>query len=246
MTMLCPSHRTGELSDGESVMNEYAVNEAVSDATGTGTENGLGEDWWEGHVVPPCPVESIVGRLRSQLIAWREMGASAWVVRILEEGYKLPFSRLPPVATFPNHRSCHQHEEFVSTAVADVLACGAAIPAGDDEVHVVSPLGVVEGKKLRLILDLRFVNKHLAKYRFRCDGLDCFAEMYQQGNWLVQFDLKSAYHHIEIWEPHRTQELPVAVYFGLRKKTDLHMYRAPRGGEAFRIIASESSLGLKL
>ena len=63
----------GELSDGESV-NEYAVNAAVSDATGTGTENGLGEDWWEGHVVPPCPVESIVGRLRSQLIAWREDG----------------------------------------------------------------------------------------------------------------------------------------------------------------------------
>ena len=39
----------------------------------------------------------------------------------------------------------------------------------------------------------------------------------------------------------RTQELPVAVYFGLRKKNDLRMYRAPRGGggggerEAFRI-----------
>ena len=29
--------------------------------------------------------------------------------------------------------------------------------------------------------------------------------------------------------PPRTQELPVAVYFGLRKKTDLRMYRAPRG-----------------
>ena len=25
----------------------------------------------------------------------------------------------------------------------------------------------------------------------------------------------------------RTQELPVAVYFGLRKKTDLRVYRAP-------------------
>ena len=208
----------GELSDGESV-NEYAVNAAVSDATGTGTENGLGEDWWEGHVVPPCPVESIVGRLRSQLIAWREMGASAWVIRILEEGYKLPFTRLPPVATFPNHRSCHQHEEFVSTAVADLLACGAAIPAGDAEVHVVSPLGVVEGKKLRLILDLRFVNKHLAKYRFRCDGLDCFAEMYQQGDWLVQFDLKSAYHHIEIWEPH-------VKYLGFKWKGVAYLFRS--------------------
>ena len=29
--------------------------------------------------------------------------------------------------------------------------------------------------------------------------------------------------------PRRTQEFPVAVYFGLRKKNDLRMYRAPRG-----------------
>ena len=47
----------------------------------------------------------------------------------------------------------------------------------NEAAHVISPLGVVEGRKLRLILDLRFVNKHLAKYRFRCDGLDCFTEM---------------------------------------------------------------------
>ena len=46
----------------------------------------------------------------------------------------------------------------------------------------------------------------------------------------------------------RTQELPVAVYFGLRKKTDLRVLGllGGGGGEAFRIIASESSLGLKL
>ena len=44
----------------------------------------------------------------------------------------------------------------------------------------------------------------------------------------------------------RTQEFPVAVYFGLRKKKRLAHVQGSKGGEAFRIIASESSLGLKL
>ena len=40
----------------------------------------------------------------------------------------------------------------------------------------------------------------------------------------------------------RTQELLVAVYFGLRKKTDLRMYRAPRGERPleYRGVASKS------
>ena len=40
------------------------------------------------------------------------------------------------------------------------------------EVVMVNPLLVVEGKKLRLTLDLRVLNKSLAKFRFRCDGLE--------------------------------------------------------------------------
>ena len=61
-----------------------------------------------------------------------------------------------------------------------------------------SPLGVVEGRKLTLILDLRYVNNHLATFRFKCDGLDCLVDLYEKGYWIVQFGLESAYHHIDI------------------------------------------------
>ena len=203
----------GEDAGDEEGGEDTSVGELESEESQSGSY-GL-----EGHAVTPCPTQSIVGRLRSSLEAWRRMGASNWVLKVLEQGYKLPFLSLPPIAQFKNHSSCSQHESFVSSAVEDLLACGAAIPANGTDVHVVSPLGVVEGKKLRLILDLRYVNKHLAKYRFRCDGLDCFAEMYQQGDWLVQFDLKSAYHHIEIWEPH-------VKYLGFQWKGVLYLFRA--------------------
>ena len=38
-------------------------------------------------MVMPCPNEYIVGRLCACLPVWREIGASAWVLRVLLEGY---------------------------------------------------------------------------------------------------------------------------------------------------------------
>ena len=37
------------------------------------------------------------GRLRKCVGFWREMGASQWVLNILENGYRLPFVKKPPV-----------------------------------------------------------------------------------------------------------------------------------------------------
>ena len=92
--------------------------------------------------------------------------------------------------------------EFVDGAIAELVQCGSAKEAHESNVHVISPLGVVEGKKLRLILDLRYVNSHLATFPFKCDGLDCLVDMYKRHDWIVQFDLKSAYHHIDMWPVH--------------------------------------------
>ena len=69
--------------------------------------------------------------------------------------------------------------------------------------------------KLRLILDLRYVNNHLANFRLKCDGLDCLVDMYEKGVWIVQFDLKSACHHT--WPPH-------AKYLGFKWKGRLCVF----------------------
>lgn len=69
-------------------------------------------------------------------------------------------------------------------------------------MYVVKPLGVVEGRKLCLLLDLRYVNRHLAKFKFKCDGLDCVVCTYKQGDGIIQFDVKSAYHHFNFWPLH--------------------------------------------
>jgi hypothetical protein len=70
---------------------------------------------------------------------------------------------------------------------------------------VVNPLSVSireDGKK-RLILDLRHVNPHLFKFKFKCEDVDLFTQLVQPSQFLFTFDIKSAYHHVEIFEEHR-------------------------------------------
>ena len=62
---------------------------------------------------------------------------------------------------------------FVCEAIEQLLLAGSAVEVKCDQAHVCSPLGVVSIKngKLRLILDLRFLNEHLAKRKFKFQDL---------------------------------------------------------------------------
>ena len=69
----------------------------------------------------------------------------------------------------------------------DVQACGCSL------------LGVCSnGKKLRLILDLRYVCKRLVQCKLNMEDLKTVARVFEKGDSIVTFDLKSAYHHIPI------------------------------------------------
>ena len=107
-------------------------------------------------------------RLRKCVGFWREMGASQWVLNILENGYRLPFVKKPPVGVKRNQASCKEHEQFVDEAVAALVQFGSAATVKEGDLECISPLGVVKGaRKLRLILDLSQVNVCLKKYRFK-------------------------------------------------------------------------------
>ena len=58
--------------------------------------------------------------------------------------------------------------------------------------HVVNPLSLLEGKKLRLVLDLRYVNQFLQKQSFRYEDLKTLqSEVFQQDYYFFTFDLES-------------------------------------------------------
>ena len=72
--------------------------------------------------------------------------------------------------------------------------------------YVVNPLSVSiqpNGKK-RLILDLRYVNKHLIKQRVKYEDWKIALSYFQKGAFMILFDLKSGYHYIDICPHHQT------------------------------------------
>jgi hypothetical protein len=78
-----------------------------------------------------------------------------------------------------------------------------------NEVHVlpkvVNPLTVAENRnKLRLVLDCRQINPHLHKFRFKYEDATEASHMFEKGDLPFTYDLRSAYHHLEIFEDHKT------------------------------------------
>jgi hypothetical protein len=101
---------------------------------------------------------------------------------------------------FKNAPSALKHYEFVSGAVAEMLAENAVnrLPLGVKPM-VVSSLGVVPKRgtgKFRLTVNLRYVNRHLGKKVFKFEGLKDLADLAEMGDLAVSYDLMSGYYHV--------------------------------------------------
>lgn len=70
---------------------------------------------------------------------------------------------------------------------------------------VVNPITVATNKsgKKRLVLDIRHLNKCLAKFKFKYKDVSVARQLFQKGTHLFSWDLRSAYHHISVFPPHR-------------------------------------------
>ena len=83
-----------------------------------------------------------------------------------------------------------------------MLEAGAAsaLPPGGIPT-VVRPLGVVtkaHSTKLRLIINMIYVNDHLAKRVFKFEGLSDLADMFEKGDYSISYDLTSGYYNVPL------------------------------------------------
>ena len=109
---------------------------------------------------------------------------------VIREGYKLPLLTIPESCGLANNKSAIDNACFVTKALEDRIAANC-ISIVNSQPRVVNPLTVsvrAEGKK-RLVLDLRHVNPQ---------------QLLAEGYYLYTFNIKSAYHHVEIFDSHRT------------------------------------------
>ena len=121
----------------------------------------------------------------------------------ITKGYVLPLITDPPAYKQANQKSALEHKEFVDEAITDLLnnGCIQRVPTAP---HMCSPLSVVcnsEGKK-RLVVNLRYINQFLKIDSFKYEDLRTLLSILNPTDFLFKFDLKSGYHHVEIFEPH--------------------------------------------
>ena len=74
-----------------------------------------------------------------------------------------------------------------------------------DNLHVINPLSVStqSSGKRRLILDLRFVNQFILKQKVKFEDYKTALDLFQYGGYACSFDLKSGYHHVDIFPSHQ-------------------------------------------
>ena len=97
-----------------------------------------------------------------------------------------------------------QESAFVENAINELISLDCTTEVSTPPM-VINPLSVSiqkSGKK-RLILDLRHVNQYLFKSKFQCEDVSVAKEVLNPSHFMLAFDLKSDYHHVEIFPDHR-------------------------------------------
>ena len=129
---------------------------------------------------------TVRGRLKLCISFWRSLGASRFILNVISQGYKIPYFELPTPFFNANNASALYNSSFVSNSSTLSIR------------FLLQRVALVNW----LILDLRHVNSFIFKQRFKCKDLSVAIQIIDQDFHLFKFDLKSGYHHIEIFPAH--------------------------------------------
>ena len=111
---------------------------------------------------------------------------------------------------------------------------------------VVNPLSVAKNRagKKRMVFDCREINGGIAKYSIRFEDGYLFDKCFYQNCFLGNFDLRGAYHHIDIFESHKE-------YLGFKWRGQYYCFNVlPFGlssaGYIFTLVAHWRSQGFQV
>ncbi len=101
-----------------------------------------------------------------------------------------------------NLKSSLDNQDFVTKAVAEMMEAGAvsALPSGVLPT-VISPLGGVpkpNSDNLRLVVNMKYVNEHLARRVFLFERLSDLSDMAERNDHCVAYALTSGYYHVSL------------------------------------------------
>ena len=142
-------------------------------------------------------------QLRRNLGFWKAMGANKTVMSWIGYGVPLRFAAEPKRLTFPNHHSYYQHVEFVDEEIKKHVEDGSFRIVSSFQAKAVHPIKIAPKGEvgLRMCVDTRYINFHLASPKFQLETLQKNApDVIVRGNEQFTTDLRKAYYAIEMDE----------------------------------------------
>ncbi|MGL5128314.1 MAG: hypothetical protein ACRC7D_09175, partial [Aeromonas popoffii] len=140
---------------------------------------------------------------------WRKLpNLTPWLLRTIEKGYRIQFAVSPPKfkGVFCTEVSSDR-ARVLEQEVQSLLMKGAIeyVSPHESQTGFYSRYFIVPKKDggLRPILDLRYLNKSLRRYKFKMLTIPVIVAGIRKGDWFTTIDLKDAYFHISILPQHR-------------------------------------------
>jgi len=158
--------------------------------------------------IPEASLERLVP-LVDFLAEWKSLPkVSQWVLQSIERGYAIQFRSPPPrfngvLPTVVGPEQALVMEQEVKTLLQKEAI--ERVPPPSKESGYYSRYFIVPKKDggLRPILDLRLLNRAVAKLKFKMLTLKQIVSQIRSEDWFVTIDLKDAYFHISILPQHR-------------------------------------------
>ena len=151
-------------------------------------------------------------RTRRAIAAWRRRQASPELIEQLKHGVKWPWKDGSPPAWCckGNNPGCFEYHEWLTAVIEELVALKICRQVAS-RPWVVSPLNVVQKSgydpvsnpfRLRLILDMRYVNRYMRAERFRMEALHRARCVFRQGDILLTIDMESGYWCMYVHDDH--------------------------------------------
>lgn len=148
-------------------------------------------------------------RLADNITSWENIGAPEEVKSWIQHGVPIDFTSIPKHFCFNNPKFSESELCFLRNEISE-LSTDGAIKAVGFKPDYVSPIKCVPKKepgKLRMIIDLSYLNKHVQTPKFQYDSFITVANTIKPGDQFTSFDLKNGFYHCPLSE-HASQ------YFG--------------------------------
>ena len=140
------------------------------------------------------------GRLAHFAEKWEEITDNKWVLSIVQNGFRIPFIKIPPLSSVPIRMS-QSSSPFLREEIENLLNKRAVERVQNPETPgFYSRIFLVPKKngKFRLILDLSLLNCYIEKQAFKMETVKSVRQAMRLNDWAVSIDLTDAYLHVPI------------------------------------------------